>query len=160
MAKSYTPEQFAERLARIADPKKLGSSITKPFRKHQKTIRAALIAEYWKHPLGSKIWKWRQDAFGVRGGPAVKLGTGRRPHYPRWSHTSQAYVAPITVTGMAAEIEEGGHLRRHVFWGRGSRSPGAVLSRMAVFDQVVDKEWERCVNDMSDSFWKFVERTL
>jgi hypothetical protein len=62
---------------------------------------------------------------------------------------------------MAAMMETGGgRLRRHVIFGRGERE-GQRVPRMPVFDRVVERKlWDRNVDDISESFWRFVDRTV
>ena len=158
MARAYTILQYRDRLKVLK--KDLNRAIQKPFRKGQKTMQSALMAEYWKSDFGARIWKWRQRKFGVKGGPSVKLGGGRRRKLARWSGSEGAWVAPITVKGMAASMEDGGRLRRHVFWGRGSREPGMVVPAHRVFDRVVEKNFDKTVDEMSKGFWKFVDGTV
>ncbi len=155
---AYTILQYRDRLKKLT--KDLNKAIKPPFRKGQKLMRDELIDEYWDSEFGERIWEWRKRKWGAEGGPAVKLGKGRKPKYPRWSASNQAYVAPINVTGLAAKIESGGgRLERHEFWGRSSRRPGVVVPRRPVFDRVIDKQWDRTVDDISKAFWQFVDRT-
>ncbi len=74
---AYTIQQYREKLTKLkADKKGLNRAVQKPFRKKQKMIRSAIIAEYWQSDFAARIWKWRQDAFSVKGGPTVRLGMG------------------------------------------------------------------------------------
>jgi len=61
---------------------------------------------------------------------------------------------------MTAKIESGGRLRRHSFWGRSDRKPGVVVPRRPVFDRVIKRQWGRTVDEISKSFWKFVDRQV
>ena len=158
MSRNYTILQYRDQLKVLK--KDLNKAVQKPFRKWQKTIQSALIAEYFESDFGEMIWKWRQDAFSARGGPAVKLGSGRTRKLARYSTSEGAWVAPIVVRGLAAKIEEGGRLERHVFWGRGSKSPGVVVPRRPVLDRVLNKNFDKAVNDVSKSFWRFVDGTV
>ncbi len=158
MAKKLTILQFADRLEVMK--KGLNKAVLPPFRKNLKLMQRALYAEYWTNRFGARIWKWRQDKFGVKGGPSVKLGSRKRRSYARWSASNQAYIAQINIAGLAAKIEQGGKLRRHVIFGRAVRS-GLPVPRNPHFDRVVEnKLWPKTVDDISKSFWKFVERTL
>ncbi len=161
MAKKYTVLQFADRLEKLG--KNLNKAILPPFRKNLKVMQRALFAEYWKSPFAARIWNWRQEKFSKKGGPSVKLGTRRTRRYARWSASESAYVAQINVSGLAAKLEHGGRLRRHVLWGRKGdiRTPGVPVPRMPIFDRLIEgKLWPRTVDDISKDFWKFVEREL
>jgi hypothetical protein len=163
MAAKLTILQFADRLEKIATPKQLNKAILPPFRKGLKVMQKALYAEYWSNKFGARIWKWRQDKFSRKGGPSVKLGTRRRRSYARWSQSNQAYIAQIVISGLAAKMEEGGRLRRHVPYGRESAaySPGLSVPANRNFDKVVERKlWGKTVDDIAVSFGKFVERTL
>ena len=143
----------------IADPKKLGKSVMTPLRKGQRDIGYELKSYYWQHRLGGKIWKWRQEKFGVKGGPVVHT---RKKQRTRWSASEQAYIAKIEVSGLAAKIEMGGRLERHEMWGRASlaRTPGLMVSRKAILDRMIDSFWPRIADNVQKSFNKFIERTL
>lgn len=156
MPKTYSILAYSERLKKMK--RELNKAIVPPFRQGQKVMRAALIAEYWREPFAERIWEWRRRKWNLKGGPSVKLGSGKRPKYPRYSQSNQAYVAPINVRGLAAKMETGGRLRRHSFWGRSSRSPGAVVPRRRVYSRLIDKQFVRTVDYVSRSFWKFVRR--
>jgi hypothetical protein len=161
MARTYTVLQFADRLEKLA--KNLNKAILPPFRKDLKIMQRALYAEYWKNPFAARIWKWRQDKWNKKGGPAVKLGSRRRRSYGRWSASQGAYIAQINISGLAAMLEEGGRLRKHVFWGRKGdvRKPGLPVPRMPVYEHVVEnKLFGTMVGHVEESFWKFVEREL
>jgi hypothetical protein len=159
MARTYTLPGFAEQLKKLS--KDLGKAVLPPMRKHQKAIRGRLIAAYWDVPFGERIWEWRRRKFSVQGGPAVKLGTGRRPKNARWSRSEEAFIAPITVSGMAAKMEEGGRLRRHVLWGRQSDiRAGLPVPRKAVMDRIIDDGWDRAVKEISKSYRQFVDRNF
>jgi hypothetical protein len=137
MARTYTVLQFADRLEKLA--KNLNKAILPPFRKDLKIMQRALYAEYWKNPFAARIWKWRQDKWNKKGGPAVKLGSRRRRSYGRWSAS------------------------KHVFWGRKGdvRKPGLPVPRMPVYEHVVEnKLFGTMVGHVEESFWKFVEREL
>jgi hypothetical protein len=124
-------------------------------------MQKALYAEYWKNPFAARIWKWRQDKWSKKGGPSVKLGARRRRSYGRWSASQGAYIAQINISGLAAKLEEGGKLRRHVFWGKGSRKPGLPVPRRQIYERVVEnKLFGQMVGDVEKEFWKFVEREL
>jgi hypothetical protein len=158
MAKKYTILQFADRLEKIATPKQLNKAILPPFRKGLKIMQRALYAEYWSNRFGARIWRWQINKFG-KGGPSVKLGSRRRRSYARWSSSESAYVGRIIVSGMAAKMEEGGNLRRHVPYGREelARSPGLPVPRSPTFERVVERTlW----GYIAESFGRFVERTL
>jgi hypothetical protein len=161
MAKKTTLPEFQANLQKMA--KDLGKAIRKPFREHQIKLRNTLYGEYWKHPLASKIWRWRRAKWNAKGGPSVKLGPGRRPRYPRWSQSNQAWIAPIDVWGLAAKVEKGGRLNRSTKGGD-RRSAGAGLGtkirRRPVFNRIVDREFDLTVRDVAESFGAFVERTL
>lgn len=160
MARQLTILQFANRIEKVA--KGLNKAVLPPFRKNLKIMQRALYAEYWSNEFAARIWKWRQEKFNLKGGPAVKLGTGRRRSYARWSQSSSAWLAAIKLKGMVAMMETGGgRLRRHVIFGWAVRTPGQRVPKMPVYDRVVEnKLWDRNVNDISESFWKFVERTF
>jgi hypothetical protein len=161
MAKTLTILQFADRIEVMA--KGLNKAILPPFRKNLKIMQRALFAEYWSNRFGARIWKWRQGKFNRKGGPSVKLGTRKRRSYARWSASESAYIARIVISGLAAKMEEGGKLRRHVPYGRESRaySPGLSVPTSPKFTRVIEnKLWDKNVNDVSESFWKFVDRTL
>lgn len=155
---ALTVLQYADRIEKIS--KGLNKAILPPFRKNLKIMQRALYAEYWSNKFGARIWEWRQNKFNLKGGPSVKLGSRKRRSYARWSQSNQAYIAQINVSGMAAKMETGGSLRRHVVFGR-SVLPGQKVPRHQVFDRVVEnKLWPTTVDDISESFWKFVEQTL
>jgi hypothetical protein len=164
MARTYTILQFTDRLEVLA--KGLNKAILPPFRGNLKIMQKALYAEYWKNPFAARIWKWRQDKWSKKGGPSVKLGTRRRRSYGRWSASQGAYIAQINISGLAAMLEEGGTLRKHVFWGKGSRKPGLrkpglPVPRMPVYGRVVEnKLFGTMVGHVEESFWKFVEKEL
>lgn len=162
MAKKYTVEEFRQRLMQIADPKKLGKSVMTPLRKGQRDIGYELKSAYWQHRLGGKIWKWRQDKFGVKGGPVVRT---RKKQRTRWSASERAYIAKIEVSGLAAKIEEGGRLEKHKFWnvigGRSDfRQPGVIVARKSILDRMIDSFWPGIANNVQRSFNDFIERTL
>ncbi len=159
MAKKLTILQFADRLELMA--KGLNKAVLPPFRENLKVMQRALYKHYWSNRFGARIWKWRQDKFGVKGGPSVKLGTRKRRSYARWSASNSAWIAQIRISGMAAMMETGGgRLRRHVIFGRAVRG-GQQVPKDPFYDRIVEKEqWPRTIDDVSKSFWKFVERTL
>jgi hypothetical protein len=159
MARTYTILQFADRMEKLA--KNLNKAILPPFRENLKVMQRALYAEYWKSPFAARIWKWRQNKWNLKGGPAVKLGSRRRRSYARWSASQGAYTARINISGLAAMLEEGGRLRKHVFWGKGSREPGPPVPRRQVYERVIEnKLFDKMVGDVEKDFWKFVEREL
>ncbi len=160
MARSYTIFQYAEQLQQLRSAKRgMNKAIRTPLKKWQKIMQRALIDEYAQSEFGERIWEWRRRKFGVEGGPAVKLGPRyKRPKYPRWSASEQAYIAPLWVYGLAAQIERGGTLRRHVFWGRGSRKPGVVVPRRPVFDRVYDKLAMLAIRETGDAFYDYVKK--
>ncbi|UCD59030.1 MAG: hypothetical protein JSV16_08015 [Candidatus Hydrogenedentota bacterium] len=160
MARQLTILQFADRIEMMA--KGLNKAVLPRFRKNLKIMQRALYAEYWENKFGARIWKWRQEKFNLKGGPSVKLGAGRRRSYARWSASSSAWLAQIRISGMAAMMETGGgRLRRHVIFGKAERKPGQQVPQMPVYDRVVEsKLWDKNVDDVSESFWKFVERTF
>jgi hypothetical protein len=169
--------QLTDRLEKIAKVKELNRAILPPFRKNLKIMQRALFAEYWSNRFGARIWRWTTKKFawttsgrsggsvftGRKSGPAVKLGTRKRRQYARWSHTQGAYIAQINIEGLAAKMELGGRLRRHVPYGRESAAykPGLRVPTNRKFDRVVEQKlWPRTVEDISRDFWKFIERTL
>lgn len=169
----YTILQYADRVERLA--KGLNKAILPPFRRNLKIMQRALYAEYWESPFGERIWKWTTHKFawttssrsggsvftGRKSGPSVKLGSGRRRRYARWSASEGAYKGQINIEGMAAMMELGGRLRKHVFWGKGEREPGLAVPRHEVYERVVEnKLWDRAVDDISEDFWKYVEQEL
>lgn len=163
MAKKYTVLQYADRLEKLA--KGVKKTVVPPFRRNLKIMQRALSAEYWKSPFAARIWKWQRDVKGdAKAKPSVKLGSPKRRSYVRWSHSEGAFIGKIHVLGLAAKLEHGGRLRRHVFWDssrKRSRTPGLPVPRRPVFDRVVEnKLWPRTVDDISKDFWKFVEREL
>ncbi len=159
MAKKYDIEGYRKALMSIADPKKLGKSVMTPLRKGQRDIGYELKKHYWSHKLGGKIWKWRQEKFGVRGGPVIRV---RKRQRTRWSATQQAYIAPVFISGLAAKIEMGGqHLRKHVMWGRASDvRKGVMVSRKPAMERIVGRQWPKIVGNVQISFNQFIERTL
>jgi hypothetical protein len=162
MARTYTVLQFADRMEKLA--KNLNKAILPPFRKNLKLMQRALAAEYWKQPFAARIWKWQRDVKGdPHGAPSIKLGTPKRRRYARWSPSEKAYIGKIWVFGLAAKMEIGGlRLRKHAFWGRkDKRDPGLPVPRRPQWDRVVENRlWPNTVDDISDDFWKFVEREL
>jgi hypothetical protein len=164
MATKLTILQFTDRLEKIATPRQLNKAILPPFRKGLKVMQQALAAEYWSNVFGRRIWEWQRDAKGDRkAGPSLKLGTRKRRRYARWSQSEGAYIGKIHILGLAAKMELGGRLRRHVPYGREERaySPGLHVPMSPKYASVVEnKLWDRTVDDISDSFGKFVERTL
>lgn len=159
MASKLTVLQYADRLNTIA--KGLNKAVLPPFRKNLKIMQKALYKHYWSNKFGARIWKWRQEKFNLTGGPSVKLGTRRRRAYARWSASNSAWIAQINIGGMAAMMETGGgRLRRHVIFGRAVRE-GQQVPKSSFYNRVVEREqWPRTVNDISESFWKYVDRTL
>jgi hypothetical protein len=157
MAKKYDIEGFRRQLMLIADKKKLGKSIMTPLRKGQRDIAGQLISHYWSHRLGRIIWEWRKDAFGIKSGPMVFT---KKRYRTRWSGSENAYIAPIHVEGMAALIEQGGRLRKHVIFGRAERKPGVIVSRKPALNRILDREWPRITDEIAKSFSSFIERTL
>jgi len=167
MAKKYTVEEFRQRLMVIADPRRMGSAITKPLRFGQREIGKALKWAYWQHKLGGKMWEWRQKAFGIKGGPVVRTLKKQRT---RWSDSERAYVAKIAVAGLAAKIEAGvatdrnkygGNLEKHKMWGRKEfKQPGVIVSRRPVLDRMIEAYWPGTVNEVQKSFNKAIERIL
>lgn len=157
---AYTIPQYQAKLKELrANKKGLNAAIQKPFRKKQKLIQSALIAEYWKSPVGAHVWKWRQDAFSVKGGPTVKLGPGKKRKLAAWDRSSGAWVALLNIPEgtLAAAVEGGGRLKSHVFWNRGSREPGMVVPAMPVFNRVIDKNWSDTVKVIEEGFVKYVK---
>lgn len=166
--KKTTLPEFQANLKKLA--KDVGKAVRTPMREEQKRIRDYLISEYWKHHLGAKIWRWRSEKWNLKGGPTVKLGEGKRPKYPRWSNSGQAWVAPITITrnrtekSLAAKIEEGGRLNHHVSGGdrrSAGRGLGTQVKPRPVFYRLTEREfYRRTVPKIAESFGKFVEKTL
>lgn len=173
MARQVTILQYGDRLVKLS--KGLNKAVLPPFRKNLKIMQRALYAEYWKNKFAARIWKWTEEAFswttssrsgasiftGRTSGPSVKLGTRKRRSYARWSQSNSAWIAQIRISGMAAMMETGGgRLRRHVVFGRAVLK-GQLLPALPVYDRVVERKlWAKNVNDVSESFWKFVDRTL
>jgi len=157
MAKKYTVEEFRQRLMAIADPKKLGKSITTPLRKGQRDIGYELKKHYWNHKLGRIVWDWRTTKFGVRSGPVIKT---RKKYDTRWSNSERAYVAKVLISGLAAKIEEGGRLEVHKMWGKAERRPGVMVSRSSAKDRIIDQQWPGIIAAIEESFGRFIEKTL
>lgn len=169
----YTILQFADRVERLA--KNLNKAILPPFRRDLKIMQRALYAEYWESPFGARIWKWTTHKFmwttsarsgasiltGRKSGPSVHLGKGSRRKYARWSVSQGAYIGQLNIEGMAAKMELGGRLRKHVFWNKGEREPGVGVPRHRRYEKVIEnKLFPRLVDNVSKDFWKFVEREL
>ena len=153
MARKYTILQYADQLEVLR--KNLDKAILPPLRKGQRDIVKALKENYWKHPLGEKIWNWRKEKFlQPKSGPVV------RRKRARYSHTNQAYIAQVDVEGLAATIESGGRLRRHNVFGRAIIKPGAVVSRRSALDNIVDRRFPQVVDDASKAFGELVDDLL
>jgi hypothetical protein len=157
MAKKYDIEGFRKQLLKIVDKKKLGKAVMTPLRKGQRDIAGEVISHYWQHKLGRIIWEWRKEAFGVKSGPIVFT---RKKYRTRWSSSQEAYIAQIHVEGMAALIQQGGKLRKHVIFGKAERTPGVIVSRKPALIRIRDQKWPGIVRDVEISFAKFVDRTL
>lgn len=151
--------RFADDLQKIS--KDLNKAVAKPFRDYMKLFQRALASEYWSVPFGKRIWEWQKNVKrDKKGAPSVKIGGRRRRHYARWSQSNEAFIATVWVFGLAAKIEEGGRLRRHDIFGRAERKPGVMVPRKPVLDRIHRKLADKAIGELSDSFAKFVERTL
>jgi hypothetical protein len=170
MARAYTVDGFRIKLQGIADRNRLGRAVMRPLRKGQRKIALELIRHYWKHKLARIIWEWRKGlgthtsarsgatfVMVQKSGPMVFT---KKRHRTRWSHSQKAYIAPIHVEGLAALVEAGGYLEKHVIFGRAERRPGLMVRRSPAISRITEREWPGIVRDAEDSFAKFVDRIL
>ena len=91
-----------------------------------------------------------------KSGPVVRT---KKKYRARWSNSEGSYIAPIHVEGLAAKIEDGGRLERHVVFGKAVRA-GLVVHRRSALNRIVDEEWGGILVKVEDSFGRFVEKTL
>lgn len=153
MAKSkMTLREFQVRFHAVV--KNLDRAIRAPIAKRQRQMRKELLVEYSQSELGQIIWQWRREAFGKRSRPLI------RNLRARWSRSQEAWVGGHDLRGLTSKIEEGGRLKRHVFWGKTHRKPGVIVPRRSALKQVYDKHEPLMLKDVAGALNEFFRKTI